>query len=117
MAVPQNVRCLSRVSPALAAVLAGAMLCASSQVALSQACMPHRSLPKIFLKNMGECDFNLDSLEYRGTPVEEAVCLMRVLHQAPNPGPPLDSLPDLLASRVGRDSGLPSREILSAYLS
>ena len=43
--------------------------------------MPHRSLPKIFLNNMGECDFNLDSLEYRGTPVEQARCLMRGVDQ------------------------------------
>src|SRR5580698_5999659 len=93
------------------------MLCASVQVALSQSCMPHRSLPKIVLKNMGECDFNLDSLEYRGTPVEQAKCLMRGLDQTRNLGPRLDSLPDALASRIGRDTGLPSREILSAYLS
>ena len=66
---------------------------------------------------MGECDFNLDSLEYRGTPVEQAKCLMRSLDQTRNLGPPLDSLPDALASRIGRDSGLPSRETLSAYLS
>jgi hypothetical protein len=117
VAVPQNLRCLSRVPPAVAAVLAGAMLCASAHAALSQSCVPHRSLPKIFLKNMGECDFNLDSLEYRGTPVEQAKCLMRSLDQTRNLGPPLDSLPDALASRIGRDSGLPSREILSAYLS
>src|ERR1700686_2131193 len=64
------------------------MLCASAQVALSQACMPHRSLPKIFLKNMGDCDFNLDSLEYRGTPVEQAKCLMRSVDQTRNLGPP-----------------------------
>ena len=79
--------------------------------------MPHRSLPKIFLKNMGECDFNLDSLEYRGTPVEQAKCLMRGLDQTRNLGPPLQNLPDALANRIGRDTGLPSREILSAYLS
>ena len=117
MAVPQNVRCLSRLSPAVAALLAGAMLCASAHAALSQSCVPHRSLPKIFLKNMGDCDFNLDSLEYRGTPVEQAKCLMRSLDQTRNLGPPLESLPDALASRIGRDTGLPSREILSAYLS
>src|SRR4029077_605474 len=93
------------------------MLFASAQVALSQTCMPHRSLPKVFLKNMGKCDFNLDSLEYRGTPVEQAKCLMRGLDQTRNLGPPLQNLPDALASRIGRDTGLPSREILSAYLS
>src|ERR1700722_20874384 len=103
--------------PALAALLAGAMLCASAHAALSQACTPHRSLSKIVLKNMGECDFNLDSLEYRGTPVEQAKCLMRGLDQTRNLGPPLESLPEALASRIGRDSGLPTRETLSVYLS
>ena len=29
----------------------------------------------------------------------------------------LENLPDALASRVGRDTGLPSRETLSGYLS
>jgi hypothetical protein len=117
VAVPQNVGFLSRMPLAMAAVLASATLCVSAQVALSQTCMPHRSLPKIVLKNMGECDFNLDSLEYRGTPVEQAKCLMRGLDQTRNLGPPLQSLPDALASRIGRDTGLPSRETLSAHLS
>jgi hypothetical protein len=117
VAVPQNVPLPSRLLPAFSAALAGMMLLASAQVALSQSCMPHRSLPKVFLKNMGKCDFNLDSLEYRGTPVEQAKCLMRGLDQTRNLGPPPQSLPDALASRIGRDTGLPSREILSAYLS
>jgi hypothetical protein len=117
VAVPQNVPLPSRLLPAFSAALAGMMLFASAQVALSQSCMPHRSLPKVFLKNMGKCDFNLDSLEYRGTPVEQAKCLMRGLDQTRNLGPPLQNLPDALASRIGRDTGLPSREILSAYLS
>src|ERR1700722_17085491 len=103
--------------PALAAVLAGAMPRASAHAALSQSCTPHWSLSKIVLKNMGECDFNLDSLEYRGTPVEQARCLMRGLDQTRNLGPPLESLPDALASRIGRDGGLPTRETLSMYLS
>jgi len=116
VAVPQNRPLPSRVPPAASAALAGMMLFASATVALSQSCMPHRSLPKIFLKNRGECDFNLDSLEYRGTPVEQAKCLMRGLDDTRNLGP-LQNLPDALASRIGRDTGLPSRESLSAYLS
>ena len=66
---------------------------------------------------MGACDFNLDSLAYRGTPEEQAKCLMRAEDQSRNLGPPLVNLPEALASRVGRDTGLPSREILSAFLS
>jgi hypothetical protein len=117
VAVPQNVRYLSRMPPAVAAVLAGAMLCVCAQAASSESCKPPRPLPRILLKNMGECDFNLDSLEYRGTPVEQAKCLMRSIDRTRNLGPPLESLPDALASRIGRDTGLPSRETLSAYLS
>jgi hypothetical protein len=80
-------------------------------------CMPHHALPTINLKNEGVCDFNLDSLSYRGTPEQQAKCLMRGQDQSRNLGPPTDSLPDALASRVGRETGLPSRETLSTYLS
>ena len=103
--------------PAMAAVLAGVVLCATVQTALSQSCKPPHPLPRISLKDMGACDFNLDSLEYRGTPVEQALCLMRGLNGTGNLAPPLESLPDALASRIGRDTGLPPRESLSAYLS
>ena len=103
--------------PAVAVALAGASLCASAHVALSESCKPSHSLPTIILKNEGVCDFNLDSLAYRGTPEEQAKCLMRGEDQTRNLGPPLENLPDALASRVGRDTGLPSRETLSAYLS
>jgi hypothetical protein len=117
VAVPQQIHCRSRLPRFLAAALAGAMLSASAQAALSQSCKPPRPLPKIMLKNMGDCDFNLDSLSFRGTPAEQALCLMRGVDQTRNLGPPLASLPDALASRVGRDTGLPSRETLSAFLS
>jgi hypothetical protein len=100
-----------------AMALAGASLCASAHIALSASCKPSHSLPTVILKDEGVCDFNLDSLAYRGTPEEQAKCLMRGEDQTRNLGPPLESLPDALASRVGRDSGLPSRETLSSYLS
>src|SRR5580658_4817412 len=93
------------------------MLCVSGHGALSDACKPRHPLSTIVLKNRGECDFNLDSLEYRGTPVEQAMCLMRGLDGTRNLGPRLQSLPDALATRIGRESGLPSRETLSAFLS
>ncbi len=66
---------------------------------------------------MGACDFNFDSLAYRGTPEEQALCLMRAEDQSRNLGPPLPKLPEALASRVGRDTGLPTREKLSTFLS
>jgi hypothetical protein len=102
---------------AVAVALAGASLCASAHVALSNSCKPSHPLPTIILKDEGVCDFNLDSLAYRGTPEEQAKCLMRGEDQTRNLGPPLENLPDALTSRVGRDTGLPSRETLSGYLS
>ncbi len=88
-----------------AAVLACALLIFSAHAALSEQCKPRHPLPTINLKNMGVCDFNLDSLSYRGTPEEQAKCLMRGEDQSRNLGPPMDNLPDALASRVGRDTG------------
>ena len=97
--------------------LASALLCASAHFALSASCKPSHPLPTVTLKDEGVCNFNLDSLSYRGTPEEQAKCLMRGEDQTRNLGPPLENLPDALASRVGRDGGLPSRETLSGYLS
>jgi len=101
----------------IAVALAGASLCASAHIALSASCKPSHPLPTVVLKDRGICDFNLDSLAYRGTPQEQAKCLMRGEDETRNLGPPLENLPDALASRVGRDTGLPSRETLSSYLS
>jgi len=97
--------------------MACASLCASAHVALSESCKPRHALPTISLKNMGACDFNFDSLAYRGTPEEQALCLMRAEDQSRNLGPALPKLPEALASRVGRDTGLPTREKLSTFLS
>jgi hypothetical protein len=84
---------------------------------LGASCKPRRPLPTINLKDRGVCDFDLDSLSYRGTPEEQAKCLMRGQDDSRNLGPPMENLPDALGSRVGRDAGLPSRETLSTYLS
>src|ERR1700744_4153132 len=97
--------------------MACASLCVSAPMAWSESCKPHHALSTINLKNMGACDFNLDSLAYRGTPVEQARCLMRAEDPSRNLGPPLANFPQALASRVGRETGLPSREILSTFLS
>ncbi len=107
--------------PARARFVTAAMACtlfgASVHGALSESCKPRHPLPTISLKNMGACDFNFNSLAYRGTPEEQARCLMRAEDQSRNLGPPMVQLPEALASRVGRDGGLPSREQLSAFLS
>ena len=116
VAVPNKVRRVLHLPPA-AVALAGLVLLASVHGALSNECKPPHPRPKVFLKNMGACDFNLDALEYRGTPTEQAMCLMRGLDRSRNLGPRLEALPAALDGRIGRDSGLPSREVLSDYLS
>src|SRR5580658_6566452 len=84
-----------------AAALACTLLCVSAPIALSASCKPSHLLPTVVLRDMGVCDFNLDSLAYRGTPEEQARCLMRGLDQTRNLGPPMERLPDALASRIG----------------
>jgi len=55
-----------------AAVLACTLLFCSAHAALSAQCKPRHPLPTVNLRDMGACDFNLDSLSYRGTPGEQA---------------------------------------------
>lgn len=107
-----------RARRALAAIaFAGAMLAPFAAVASAQICKPRHPLPRIVLKDMGACQFDLQAMSFAGEPAEQARCLMRSIDDTRNLGPPLDHLPDALASRVGRDTGLPSRETLSAFLS
>jgi hypothetical protein len=101
----------------VAAGLACAMLCGSAGIAFGEGCKPSRPKPAIILKDMGVCAFDPKTLSFRGEPVEQALCLMRAMDATRNLGPALDSLPSALANRVGRDSGLPSRETLSTFLS
>ena len=93
------------------------MLCGSMHAAVSASCKPRRPLPTINLKDMGACQFDAQAMSFAGDPTEQAKCLMRGEDDTRNLGPPLASLPDALASRVGRDTGLPSRETLSTFLS
>jgi len=101
----------------IATGLAGAVLCAAAQTALSEGCKPSHLRPLYFLKTMGPCKFDIDSLSFAGEPVEQAMCLMRGMDATRNLAPPLDQLPAPLASRIGESIGLPSREVLSSYLS
>ena len=71
----------------------------------------------VFLKNMGACDFDPETLSFAGTPVEQAMCLMRGMDETRNLGPPLEGSAPALASRIGETTGLPSRETLSDFLS
>lgn len=99
----------------VAAILACAMLCSAS--AFAESCKPTRPKPHAVLKTMGVCDFDPETLSFHGTPVEQAKCLMRGEDATRNLAPPLATLPDALANRVGTTTGLPTREALSAFLS
>jgi hypothetical protein len=101
----------------VASGIAVAALCAAAQTALSEGCKPSRLKPLYFMRTMGPCKFDVDTLSFAGDPVEQAMCLMRGMDATRNLSPPLERLPAPLASRVGEAVGLPSREELSGYLS
>jgi hypothetical protein len=93
------------------------MLCALAGSALANGCKPSRAKPLIVLKSMGACTFEPRGLRFRGEPLEQALCLMRAMNATRNLAPTLERLPAALATRIGRDTGLPAREALSTYLS
>ena len=84
---------------------------------LSNECKPHHFRAPFFIKSMGACAFDPETLSFAGTPVQQAMCLMRGMDATRNLGPPLQSLPPGLASRIGETTGLPSREALANFLS
>jgi hypothetical protein len=101
----------------LATGLSGALWLGLPHAAFGADCKPHHFRAPFFVKDMGACAFDPETLSYAGTPVEQAMCLMRGMDATRNLGPRLSSLPPALASRIGQSAGLPTREVLSAYLS
>ena len=93
------------------------MLIGSVRAGLSTECKPSHFRAPYFIKSMGVCAFDAETLSYAGAPVEQAMCLMRGMDSTRNLGPPLTGLPPALASRIGKTTDLPSREVLSNYLS
>jgi hypothetical protein len=93
------------------------MLGVCAQAAWSATCKPHHFRPPFFIKTMGACAFDPASLSFAGEPPEQARCLMRGMDRSRNLGPAMERLPSVLATRVGTETGLPSREALSALLS
>jgi len=100
-----------------AAMFGVAALCVAAPAAFSQTCKPRHPKPHIDLKDMGACAFDPLSMSFSGEPVEQAMCLMRGMDATRNLAPPPGSLPDALATGIGRSVGLPSRDVLSSYLS
>ena len=94
-----------------------ATLICSGHAALSVTCKPSHFRAPYFIDNMGPCSFDPQTLSFAGTPAEQAMCLMRGMDETRNLAPPLQTLPAALTSRMGETTGLPSRAILSAFLS
>jgi hypothetical protein len=101
----------------LAAGFSAAVLLGFAHAVSATECKPHHFRAPFFIKSMGACAFDPETLSYAGTPVQQAMCLMRGMDATRNLGPPLDSLPPGLARRIGKTTGLPARETLSDYLS
>jgi hypothetical protein len=99
-----------------AAMLAGPIILAPVD-AVRAGCKPDHLRPAFFIKSMGACAFDSETLSFAGTPAEQAMCLMRGMDASRNLEPRLPSLPAALAERVGQTSRLPSRVTLSDYLS
>ena len=99
----------------LVAALAFAVVVASCNAVLA-GCKPDHFKPPFFIKSMGACAFDPETLSYAGSPLQQAKCLMRGMDASRNLAPPLASLPASLSSRIGQTTGLPSRVTLSNYL-
>jgi hypothetical protein len=108
--------CTRLLAAGLATGLLGATFIDSIGEALAE-CKPGHFKPPYFIKTMGQCGFDSETLSFRGTPAQQAMCLMRGMDATRNLGPTLEGLPPGLAKRIGETTGLPSREVLSAYLS
>ena len=80
--------------------------------------MQARSLPgALFHQDHGAMRLRSGGHELSWHRGRTAKCLMRGMDQSRNLGPELASLPAPLADRVANETGLPSREVLSTYLS
>ena len=91
----------------LATGLASAMLLGSVQAGLSNECKPHHFRAPFFIKSMGACAFDPETLSFAGTPVQQAMCLMRGMDATRNLGPPLQSLPPGLPAASAKRPACP----------
>src|SRR5207248_7938951 len=99
-----------------AAMIAGPIALAPLDAVLA-GCKPDHFRPLFFIKSMGACAFDNETLSFVGSPVDQAMCLMRGMDATRNLQPRLPGLPPALAERIGQTTGLPSRAALSDYLS
>jgi hypothetical protein len=106
---------------ALQALLLAAFVIADLHSTTAQAytrmCKPQRPKAPVVLKSMGACAFDPDLMQFAGPPLEQAMCLMRGMDKTRNLEPMPKDLPGPLASRIGRQTGLPERKTLHVFLS
>jgi hypothetical protein len=98
----------------VAAIAAGCV--AAPDATADPTCKPRRPRPVVHLNGMGPCAFDPDALSFTGEPAQQAACLLRALDRSRNLAPGLATVPATLADRVGRSSGLPTRDALLALL-
>jgi hypothetical protein len=79
-------------------------------------CRPRRPKPIVNLTTMGPCRFEPDRLSFAGDPALQARCLTRPVGMRAKLGAIPDSLPAVLADRIGRQDLLPSRKAVAAVL-
>jgi hypothetical protein len=106
------------VAPWLAGLMLATELVAllTPDSAFATRCRPRRPLPSVILRTMGPCDFNVATLSFAGDSVHQTACLIRPVHRWAHLGPPLGSLPNTLAARVGGSDALPDRTALAALI-
>lgn len=75
-----------------------------------------KPVPPVTLKNTGRCEFDLETLAFKGAPAEQARCLLNPVQPVGRLGPPLDELPPALARKVGKNTDLPTRNALQKWL-
>jgi hypothetical protein len=96
-------------------VMAGFFWTAGGALAAPGDCVFPKHRP-VTLKNMGPCEFDLETLSFKGKPEEQATCLTRPLLKGGYLARERDKLPTTFAKRVGRSIDLPKREDVLAYL-
>ena len=69
--------CIGQCSSFLAAGIFAVVLVGTMQAVSGTECKPHHFHAPFFIKSMGPCNFDLETLSYAGTPVQQAMCLMR----------------------------------------
>lgn len=99
----------------LAAGIATAILLVDHS-AWANRCRPRKPLPPIVLTSMGPCFYDPESASFTGDPAQQTRCLLRPVGKRAKLGPPLESLPSVLADRVGRSTLLPERRAIRAVL-